>query len=58
MKLLGTVKEIQELQDKCFVMECDNCILSYSGTCEVYNTKRYIDELISINPDMETTISI
>lgn len=58
MKLLGTVTEIQELQNKCMVIECDDCILCKSGTCELYNTMQYIDDLRKIDEDLETTIEI
>lgn len=58
MKILGTVKEIQELQNKCMTTECDDCILSRSGFCKVYSTMQFIDDLRYIDPYLETTIDI
>lgn len=58
MKLLGTVTEIKELQKRCVSTECDGCVLSMSGTCAVYNTMQYMDDLSYIDPDLETTIDI
>lgn len=58
MKILGTVKEIQELQNKCMVIECDDCILCNGGTCELYHTMQYMEELSRIDPELETTLDI
>lgn len=58
MKLLGTVREFQGMQNKCIVMECDDCILCKVGTCELYGTMDYMDKLCKIDPDLETIIEI
>lgn len=58
MKLIGTVREFQDLQNKCMVIECDDCILCNVGTCEVYQTMQYMENLSHIDPDLETTLDI
>ena len=58
MKILGTVREIQELQNKCMVIECDDCILCHAGTCGVYDTMQYMEKLNRIDPELETTLDI
>lgn len=58
MKILGTVKEIQELQNRCMVIECDDCILCNAGICGVYETMQYMEELNRIDPELETTLVI
>ncbi len=59
MKLLGTVQEIHDLQNKCRKMECDDCIFSkHEHYCVIFDTISYFDELEKFDRNMEVALEM
>ncbi len=59
MKILGTVKENQDLQNKCMKMACDGCIFSkHERYCEIFDAISYFEELEKFDSNMEVTLEM